>query len=82
VRQLILIRSEHVHGEIRIAQERRQAARFRGQTPQHHGRLERYRIEAVRGKAHITPGAVAGGNNGDTGGERTQCFTETSGIGR
>ena len=79
-RQVFLVDRQYVHVPVLGAGKGRQAACILGQAPQHHGRIERDRIEAVGGDADHFAIRSAGGDDGDASRESAKCSAEGVGI--
>ncbi len=61
-------------------EERGQAPSAPGETPEHHGRLERDGVEAVGGEAHVPAFGVTGGHDRDAGGESAECAAKAARV--
>jgi hypothetical protein len=78
--QLFLVAGQHMHGPVRGLQEHRQAGGGFGQTPEHQGRIQRHRVEAVGGQPDQAAVGGLGGDDGDAGGEGAQGLAEFGGV--
>src|SRR3546814_17915630 len=74
--ELVLIAGEDMHREVPCIHERIEAGRRSRDAPQHHRRVERYRVEAVGRHADIAAVGVDRGDDGDAGGEAAKRLSK------
>ena len=81
-RELVLLRAEHVHAEVRRGAKRGQAGRVARQAPEHQRRVERHRAERVSGQPEEAALGVARRDDRDAGREGAERVAQVSRVER
>ena len=81
LREIVLSRRQDMHGEVLRCQERGKAQGMPRQAPQHHGRIQRHGVKAVRGQSDVLARGIAGRDDGDAGCEGAEGAPKLLGAG-
>ncbi|MCY1311462.1 hypothetical protein D9M70_617640 [compost metagenome] len=80
VGQHLLVSCQNVHGKVRALGKGVCRGGILVDAPQHHRRVDRYRVETVGSQSIVLTIQATGGNDGHAGGEGAQRLAELPGF--